>query len=141
MKRLGCGITSLNSSNVRSSLFSVNSLKFSPLLNNKRWFGFNTTRRAFSNQEIQTADSQTNGNNMNEDDVEEWEATIGLEVHAQITAKHKLVSDVLNYNTDQEKERFDNLKTFDQNFGPNSFVGFADGGLPGALPGLYNHNF
>ena len=72
---------------------------------------------------------------------EEWEAIVGIEVHAQLNSKHKLVSNVLNYNIEQEKQKFENLTTYEQNHGPNSFVGFPDGGLPGALPGSFFSSF
>lgn len=72
---------------------------------------------------------------------QEWEAVIGIEVHAQLRSKHKLTShtpsgaqESATVQVRAEGEAAASL-VFDS-AAPNSRVGLADGGLPGALPGI-----
>lgn len=81
----------------------------------------------------------------------QWEAVIGIEVHAQLRTKHKLLShtsidfsdpglnEVPEASNQQVGEyfRFEAAQQSHSNAPPNTMVGFCEAGLPGALPSLY----
>lgn len=77
-----------------------------------------------------------------------WEVVIGIEVHAQLKTKHKLLShtqiDQSDLITEEvykpEEDSFFEFKSVQQPHGtapPNTLVGLCEGGLPGALPSWF----
>lgn len=76
-----------------------------------------------------------------EQEQQEWEAVIGIEVHAQLCSRHKLTSHTPSgaHGGATVQVRAEGGAAAALEFdsaAPNSRVGLADGGLPGALPGI-----
>lgn len=84
----------------------------------------------------------------------QWEVVIGLEVHAQLNVKYKLLSQTPKtksqedeiHNIEDNSSSYDKVKSDDFykfevsnkqyiTATPNTSVGLCDAGLPGALPG------
>ena len=103
----------------------------------------------FRNSSVRTYSGSTSFNE------KEWEVVIGIEVHAQLQTKHKLLShteiqpEESNDNDIETKEQKDysnedNFFRFETTEAskvvtPNTLVGLCDGGLPGALPSKKHH--